>query len=71
VGMDGVGARRGRLYEVGPDGLARSVSTAARAADEAHLCEARPGALPVSDRRSERAPGFGTRACRDPTADLG
>jgi hypothetical protein len=51
--LDGDEARRGRLYEVGPDGLARYVSAAAWAAQAAHFREAWPNVQPVSWRQIE------------------
>jgi hypothetical protein len=51
--LDGDAAQRGRLYEVGEDGLARYVSAATWAAQSAHFQEAWPNVLPVSWRQME------------------
>jgi hypothetical protein len=46
--LDGDAAQRGRLYEVGADGLARYVSAATWAAQTARFQEAWPNVMPVS-----------------------
>jgi hypothetical protein len=51
--LDGDGAWRGRLYEVGPDGLARYVSPAYWAANGALFQDAWPNVMPVSRRQVE------------------
>jgi hypothetical protein len=51
--LDGEASRRGRLYEVGPDGLARYVTASYWGANAAHFREAWPNVMPVSWRQME------------------